>query len=72
MRYHKPSGHSTEHQYSAEDAHEQLSEDTTQQKALRKAGELAVEASDELLDEIDSILEVNELTATNFRQKGGE
>lgn len=53
------------------DAEELAEQDADVQAAAHKAADL--EATDELLDEIDALLEeVGVETAINFRQKGGQ
>lgn len=56
---------------SKKDADELAEQDADVQAAAHKAADL--EATDELLDEIDALLEeVGVETAINFRQKGGQ
>lgn len=72
MKYHKPEGKSTQYEYDSTEAAEQAAQDAKTQKAVRKAGELAVETTDELLNEIDEILQVEEEFVIEYRQKGGQ
>lgn len=56
---------------SKQDADELAEQDAAAQEAAKKAADL--EATDELLDEIDALLEENaEEFVRNYRQKGGQ
>lgn len=72
-RYTRPTEESKQYEYAAKDAVREQEIARRAQNTAREAGELAVEHSEALLDEIDEILEVNaEQVVSLFRQAGGQ
>lgn len=72
MPKHEHKESSRQHDYKAEDARRDAELAARRQQHARETGKLAVEAEADLLDEIDEILELSEVTAMSFHQMGGE
>lgn len=72
VKYEPPKERSQQHDYEAKDAKDEQ-EQARRAQAAQEAGKVAVEHTDDLLDEIDSILEVNaEQFIRAYVQKGGQ
>lgn len=56
---------------SQREAEEMAAQAAADQEAVERAQSSAVKSEDELLDEIDSLIEENEVLV-NYRQKGGQ